>query len=122
MHYKTYLPKLRPDVSNIMNRQNCFDPNTSHSNFNVDDFVKNGELSQARQLFDQRPHKKTISTNMMISSYVKSSNLGEARQLFDCMSERTVITWPILIGGYSKRTNLRKHLNFSSRCRGVGLS
>ena len=56
-----------------------FDPDTSHSNFRVGDFVKNGELSQARQLFDQRPHKKTVSTNIMISSYVKFRNLGEAR-------------------------------------------
>ena len=64
---------------------------------------RKGGSSQARQLFDQRPHKKTVSTNMMISSYVKSSNLGEAGQLFDGMSERIVVTWPILIGGYSQK-------------------
>ena len=60
------------------------------------------------QLFDQRPHKKTVSTNMMISSHVKSSNLDEARQLFDGMSKRTVVTWPILIGGYSQKNQFKE--------------
>lgn len=79
-----------------------FNPETSRSNFQVRDLLKRGELSQARELFDQMPHKNTVSTNMMISGYVKSGNLSYARELLDGMVERTAVTWTILIGGYSQ--------------------
>ena len=103
--------KLRPNVANIIDARivkTGFDPDTSRSNFRVGSFLKNGELSQARQLFDKMPHKNTVSTNMMISGYAKSGNLGEARKLFDGMSERTVVTWTILIGGYSQKNQFNE--------------
>ncbi|XP_034705703.1 putative pentatricopeptide repeat-containing protein At2g01510 [Vitis riparia] len=104
-------PKLRLNVVNNIDARivkTGFDPDTSRSNFRVGDFLKNGELSQARQLFEKMPHKNTVSTNMMISGYVKSGNLGEARKLFDGMVERTAVTWTILIGGYSQLNQFKE--------------
>ena len=104
-------PKLRLNVVNNIDARivkTGFDPDTSRSNFRVGNFLKNGELSQARQLFEKMPHKNTVSTNMMISGYVKSGNLGEARKLFDGMVERTAVTWTILIGGYSQLNQFKE--------------
>ncbi|XP_068335343.1 putative pentatricopeptide repeat-containing protein At2g01510 [Pyrus communis] len=79
-----------------------FDARTCRSNFLVNNFLNRGELSRARQLFDQMPHKNTVSTNMMISCYVNSGNLSKARELLDTMVDRTAVTWTILIGGFSQ--------------------
>ncbi|GLT27156.1 hypothetical protein SLA2020_021800 [Shorea laevis] len=78
-----------------------FDPFTCRSNFQVDNFLKNGNLFQARQLFDEMPNRNTVSSNMMISGYVKSGDLSSAREIFNAMVHRTAITWTILIGAYS---------------------
>ncbi|KAL0014654.1 hypothetical protein SO802_001723 [Lithocarpus litseifolius] len=95
-----------------------FNPQTCRFNFRVNDFLQRGELSHARQLFDQMPQKNTISTNMMISGYVKSGNLSYARELFDAMVERTAVTWTILIGGYSQSNQFREAFKlFAAMCR-----
>ncbi|KAK9271757.1 hypothetical protein L1049_002120 [Liquidambar formosana] len=96
-------PKLHLDVENVVDARiikTGFNPNTCRSNFQVEHFLKRGELSQARRLFEQMPNRNTVSTNMMISGYVKSGNLSDARVLFDRMAERTAVTWTILIGGF----------------------
>ncbi|XP_050270648.1 putative pentatricopeptide repeat-containing protein At2g01510 [Quercus robur] len=95
-----------------------FNPQTCRFNFRVNGFLQRGELSHARQLFDQMPQKNTISTNMMISGYVKSGNLSYARELFDAMVERTAVTWTILIGGYSQSNQFREAFKlFAAMCR-----
>ncbi|KAF6160102.1 hypothetical protein GIB67_018882 [Kingdonia uniflora] len=80
-----------------------FNPITCRSNFILESLVKQGNLSKARQLFDQMPQTNTVSTNTLISGYVKSGNLSEARTLFDSTVNRNTVTWTIAIGGYSQR-------------------
>ncbi|XP_048336314.2 putative pentatricopeptide repeat-containing protein At2g01510 [Ziziphus jujuba] len=79
-----------------------FDPDTCRFNFHINSAVQRGDLSHARRLFDQMPHRNTVSTNMMISGYVKAGDFASARELFDTLLERTPVTWTILIGGYSQ--------------------
>ncbi|XP_058093755.1 putative pentatricopeptide repeat-containing protein At2g01510 [Magnolia sinica] len=79
-----------------------FNPRTCRSNYQMEDLLRRGELSEARQLFDEMPHRNIISTNTLISGYVKSGNLCEARQMFDGMIGRNTVTWTIMIGGYSQ--------------------
>ncbi|XVE67614.1 hypothetical protein DITRI_Ditri09bG0001900 [Diplodiscus trichospermus] len=94
-----------------------FDPNTCRTNFMVERFLKKGNLSDARQLFDQMANRNTVSTNMMISGYVQAGDLLRARQLFDAMLERTAITWTILIGGYSQKNQFREALELFAEMR-----
>ncbi|KAI3782863.1 hypothetical protein L2E82_12921 [Cichorium intybus] len=79
-----------------------FNPNTSRSNFQLNDLISNGKVAQAHQLFDQMHHRNTYSLNTLISGYVNSGNLARARALFDDMPVRTEVSWTILISGYSK--------------------
>lgn len=97
-----------------------FDPNTCRSNFKVMDAVRRGDLSHARYLFDQMPHKNTITKNLIMSSYVKQGNISIARQLFDSMFQRTAVTWTILIGGYSQRNEFSEAFKLFSEMRRSG--
>ncbi|KAL7148382.1 hypothetical protein ABFS83_06G174600 [Erythranthe nasuta] len=79
-----------------------FDVETSRYNFQLKNFLRQSQFSEARKLFDEMPRKNTCSVNMMISCYLKSDNLSHARELFDNMGDRTAVSWTILIGGYAK--------------------
>ncbi|PPR93799.1 hypothetical protein GOBAR_AA26881 [Gossypium barbadense] len=85
-----------------------FDPNTCRSNFMVENLLRKGNLSKARQVFDQMPNRNTVSTNMMISGYVKSGDLLKARHMFDTMLDRTAVTWTIIIGGYVQKSQFHE--------------
>ncbi|KAI3470409.1 hypothetical protein Pfo_027072 [Paulownia fortunei] len=80
----------------------AFDLETSHYNFQLKNFLRRNQISEACQLFDQMPRKNTCSVNMIISCYLKSGNLSYARELFDNMGDRTAVSWTILIGGYAQ--------------------
>ncbi|KAK6144890.1 hypothetical protein DH2020_021710 [Rehmannia glutinosa] len=89
----------------------AFDPETSRYNFQLKDFLRRNQISEARQLFDQMPRKNTCSINMMISCYLKSGNLSYARELFDNMGDRTAVSWTILIGGYAQHNQPMEAFN-----------
>ncbi|EXB62840.1 hypothetical protein L484_008690 [Morus notabilis] len=99
-----------------------FDPNTSRSNFKVMDALRRGDTTQARQVFDQMPHKNTVTINLMISAYVKQGNIPVARELFESMLERPAVTWTILIGAYSKRNDFREAFRLFALMRKLGTS
>ncbi|CAA7055226.1 unnamed protein product [Microthlaspi erraticum] len=87
-----------------------FDTETCRSNFILEDFLKRGQVSDARKVYDEMPQKNTVSTNTMISGYVKSGDLHNARELFDAMvdRERTVVTWTILMGWYARNNHFHE--------------
>ncbi|XP_010435685.1 PREDICTED: putative pentatricopeptide repeat-containing protein At2g01510 [Camelina sativa] len=95
-----------------------FDTDTCRSNFIVDDLLRRGQVSAARKVFDEMPHKNTVSTNTMIAGYVKTGDLSTARELFDGMADRTVVTWTILIGCYSRNDQFHEAFKlFRQMCR-----
>ncbi|KAK6928594.1 Pentatricopeptide repeat [Dillenia turbinata] len=101
----TKSPKLHADVSHTVDAhiiKTGFDPNTCRFNYQIDKLLRAGDLSRARQLYDQMPFRNTVTTNSLISGYIKSGNLSDAKKLFDGMLHRTAVTWTILIGGYSQ--------------------
>ncbi|KAL5860792.1 hypothetical protein ACOSQ4_002088 [Xanthoceras sorbifolium] len=105
------LPKANQNVDYFIDARiikTGFDPDTCRSNFRVESLLRRGQLSQARQLFDQMPNKNTVSTNTLISGYVKSGNLSSARELFNSMTDRTAVSWTILVGGYSHSNQFRE--------------
>ncbi|KAL2553461.1 putative pentatricopeptide repeat-containing protein [Forsythia ovata] len=95
-----------------------FDPDTCRSNFQLKNFVRRTQISEARQLFDQMPRKNTCSVNMMITGYVKSGCLSYARELFENMVDRTAVSWTIMIGGYSQKNQPKEAFNlYAGMCR-----
>nr|KYP42052.1 Putative pentatricopeptide repeat-containing protein At2g01510 family [Cajanus cajan] len=95
-----------------------FDLTTYRSNFQVKTLLQRGNLDAALKLFDEMPHKNTISTNTMIMGYINSGNLSTARSMFDSMLHRTVVTWTMLIGGYAQNNQFREAFGlFVEMCR-----
>ncbi|KAK2968780.1 hypothetical protein RJ640_028173 [Escallonia rubra] len=127
-HVAICLPQyLQPSNSTSLNAQTLvdariiktgFDPKTCRSNFHLKDLVRNGQVSDARQLFEQMPHRNTCSTNMLITGYVRSGNLSMAREFLDGMTVRTAVSWTILIGGYSQHNQpLEAFRLYAGMCR-----
>ncbi|XP_023638138.1 putative pentatricopeptide repeat-containing protein At2g01510 isoform X2 [Capsella rubella] len=85
-----------------------FDTDTCRSNFIVENLLRRGQVSAARNLYDEMPHKNTVSTNTMISGYIKTGDLSSARDLFDAMPHRTVVTWTILMGWYARNDHFHE--------------
>ncbi|CAH8386120.1 unnamed protein product [Eruca vesicaria subsp. sativa] len=99
-----------------------FNTDTCRSNFILEDFLRRGQVSSARKVYDEMPHKNTVSTNTMISGYVKSGDVSSARELFDAMVDRTVVTWTILMGLYSGNNMFHEAFElFREMCRSCTL-
>ncbi|CAG7902577.1 unnamed protein product [Brassica rapa] len=99
-----------------------FNTDTCRSNFILEDFLRGGQVSSARKVYDEMPHKNTVSTNTMISGYVKSGDVSSARDLFDAMVDRTVVTWTILMGLYARNNRFDEAFElFRQMCRSCTL-
>ncbi|EFH62199.1 pentatricopeptide repeat-containing protein [Arabidopsis lyrata subsp. lyrata] len=99
-----------------------FNTDTCRSNFTVEDLLRRGQVSAALKVYDEMPHKNTVSTNTMISGYVKMGDLSSARHLFDAMPDRTVVTWTILMGWYAGNNHFDEAFKlFRQMCRSCTL-
>ncbi|XP_058104817.1 pentatricopeptide repeat-containing protein At2g03880, mitochondrial [Magnolia sinica] len=72
------------------------------SNRLLNHLSKSGQIDDARQLFDEMPHRDAFSCNTMIAAYASSGRLTEAHQLFNEIPNRISISWSSLISGYSR--------------------
>ncbi|KAG9452967.1 hypothetical protein H6P81_005871 [Aristolochia fimbriata] len=97
-----------------------FDPRICYSNHLIRCLVDNGNLTRARELFDEMPHTNTFTTNTLISGYVKSGFLSEAQSLFDSMTDRTTVTWTIMIGAYSQSKHTQEAFTIFSEMQKSG--
>ncbi|XP_057534313.1 pentatricopeptide repeat-containing protein At1g62260, mitochondrial isoform X2 [Amaranthus tricolor] len=63
---------------------------------------RNGQLNEARSLFDRMYIRNTRTWNAMMSGYAKNGEIWKARKLFDEMPERDkdVVSWNLMISGY----------------------
>ncbi|CAI9113319.1 OLC1v1013896C1 [Oldenlandia corymbosa var. corymbosa] len=80
-----------------------FNPDIMRFNFQLKSLVNNGKVTEAHQLFDQRPNKNAYSINMMMQGYIKSGDISTAKELFDGMVTRTAVSWTVMMGAYSQR-------------------
>ncbi|KAF6172735.1 hypothetical protein GIB67_000793 [Kingdonia uniflora] len=83
--------------------------NTITWNSMITGYVRNREISKARQLFDQMPQRDVVSWNVMISGYV-SCDIEEGRFLFDQMGQRDLVSWNTMISGYARNGRMREVL------------
>lgn len=64
-------------------------------------YVVCGRLVNARQLFDEMPHRDVISFNSMIHGYCNLGEMDAAYKLFSQTPEPNVISWTAMVVGYS---------------------
>ncbi|KAL7119544.1 hypothetical protein ACP275_02G069600 [Erythranthe tilingii] len=68
----------------------------------IDMYVKCGELSDARNMFDQMPARDVSSWNALISGYMRDGTFELARELFDKMPVKNIVSWTSMISGYTQ--------------------
>ncbi|XP_072987885.1 uncharacterized protein [Typha latifolia] len=73
---------------------------------------KNGEVENARKLFEQMPHRNVVTWNCMVSGFINNGWIAEAQKTFDSMPVRNVVSWTALLTGYAKcgRIEEARHL------------
>ncbi|CAL9062300.1 unnamed protein product [Musa banksii] len=97
-----------PGIS-ISRPDHSVDPRVARANYGITQLSRQGKMADARQLFDETPHKDVISWTSMISGYVRCGMLREARALFERSdSEKNVVTWTALLSGYIRSRHIRE--------------
>ncbi|CAN4113607.1 unnamed protein product [Withania somnifera] len=87
----------------------CRQISTLNLNKTINNFIGNGNLQEARNLFDQIPHLTNIvSWNSLIAGYFKHSRIQQAEYLFDQMPQRDVVSWNTMLSGYRNANNPEK--------------
>ncbi|KAJ0972090.1 hypothetical protein J5N97_020049 [Dioscorea zingiberensis] len=65
-------------------------------------FAGNAALGDARQLFDEMPHRNCFSYNTLIDAYLKAKDAKNSLWLFDAMTEKNAYSWNTIISGLVK--------------------
>ncbi|KAI3803913.1 hypothetical protein L1987_32078 [Smallanthus sonchifolius] len=75
----------------------------------IQDHIRNGNLNDARQLFDQNPKScDTVAWNSMITGYIRHNQMQCAHKLFDQMPVRDVVSWNTMLSGLNKTKDPHK--------------
>ncbi|WCJ24123.1 Pentatricopeptide repeat (PPR) superfamily protein [Euphorbia peplus] len=73
-------------------------------------YMRNGLVDQAHNLFDEMPHKNTVTWNSMIRGYFLNEQSQKALTLFDLMPDRDLYTYNTLISGFIQCGDINRAL------------
>ncbi|OIV89728.1 hypothetical protein TanjilG_03601 [Lupinus angustifolius] len=62
-----------------------------------------GDLSEARRLFEESPSRDVFTWTSMVSGYVHNGMLDEDRRVFDDMPEKNEVSYNSMIAGYCQK-------------------
>ncbi|XP_057455341.1 pentatricopeptide repeat-containing protein At1g09220, mitochondrial [Lotus japonicus] len=69
-----------------------------------------GLLVEAAQVFDEMPHRSTVTWNVFINGLVKWGEVELALSVFDRMRDRSVVSWTLVIDAYTRMNQPMKAL------------
>ncbi|MQL96391.1 hypothetical protein Taro_029064 [Colocasia esculenta] len=75
-------------------------------------YARNGELCDARRVFDVGHLRDVVSFTALIKGYVLCGQLDVARRLFDVIPTRDVVSWNTMIAGYAQSGRFAEALYF----------
>lgn len=78
-------------------------------------YVKVGDITSARELFDQMMERDSFSWNTMIRGYVHAQDMEQAAKLFAQMPNPDILSWNMMVSGYAQSGNLDFSLDFFSK-------
>ncbi|KAF3453662.1 hypothetical protein FNV43_RR04103 [Rhamnella rubrinervis] len=65
-------------------------------------YAQNGELDNARLIFDKSALRDAVSFTALITGYASRGCMDDARRLFDEIPIRDVVSWNAMISGYTQ--------------------
>lgn len=66
-------------------------------------YAQNGQITNARKLFDEMPQRTTASYNAMISAYIRNGcNVTKAYEIFTSFHDRNEVSYAAMIMGFVK--------------------
>ncbi|CAL5406273.1 unnamed protein product [Camellia sinensis] len=65
-------------------------------------YAQIGNLSDARNVFDEMPEPCVVACNAMLDAFGKNGDLGSAIWLFERMNVRDVVSWTSMINGFGR--------------------
>ncbi|XP_024539378.1 pentatricopeptide repeat-containing protein At4g02750-like [Selaginella moellendorffii] len=69
-------------------------------------YARNGDIAQARCVFQSMPRKDQVSWNGMIQAYVKTGLLERAMEVFRAMPSLDTISWTTVVAAFAKAGDL----------------
>lgn len=99
LHFQLKNYSLLPRVDYTCNQD------VVRSNRIISKLSKEGQIEEARKLFDKMPEPDVVSWTALISGYIRCGKIDKARELFDRTdAKRDVVTWTAMLAAYA-RTN-----------------
>ncbi|XP_059076662.1 pentatricopeptide repeat-containing protein At1g56690, mitochondrial [Cryptomeria japonica] len=86
----------------------CSQPDVIVISTLIDMYAKCGSIQNARELFDNMPHRDVVSWNSIIAGYVQNGFLNEGLRLFKDMPQQNVVSWTSIIAGYAQNGHVEK--------------
>ncbi|EEF37895.1 pentatricopeptide repeat-containing protein, putative [Ricinus communis] len=75
-------------------------------------YVQNGELGNARLVFERSSMRDVVSYTALITGYASRGFLDQALELFDEIPVRDVVSWNAMIAGYTQSGRFEEALIF----------
>lgn len=72
-------------------------------NSKISNYMRDGLVEEARNLFDEMPQRNTVTWNAMIRGYFQNGQLNQAMQLYNEMPSRDVYSYNTVISGLMQR-------------------
>lgn len=72
----------------------------------LDMYGKNGNILEARLVFDEIEEKDIVAQTAMIRAYSKLGFMVDAQKLFDIMEERNIVSWTTMVAGYTNQGDM----------------
>ncbi|GER52223.1 pentatricopeptide repeat-containing protein [Striga asiatica] len=82
-------------------------PDLKPFNSRISNLMKNGHVEQAQQLFDQMPHRNTVTYNAMIRGYIQNGSYENALYLYNKMPSRDIFSYNTIISGLMRAGDVK---------------
>ncbi|KAG6744711.1 hypothetical protein POTOM_051349 [Populus tomentosa] len=85
----------------VPNRDCIRNSDIARSNWLITRLTREGNINDARQVFDKMHERDVVTWTAVISGYIKCGLIVEARRLFDRVDAiKDVVTWTAMLSGY----------------------
>ncbi|KAL5209771.1 hypothetical protein ABZP36_005394 [Zizania latifolia] len=106
---------LAMSVVGLAMKSSLFEKNLGMRNCLITLYLRKGDTSVARKVFDEMEVRDVVSWTALLDVYAELGDLDGARQVLDAMPERNEVSWGTLIARHEQKGNAEEALNLYSQ-------